>query len=83
MMGMMQKTNQAKHVIHAYLKDTPASGYRECSLCDNRTPYVSNVDVVTLATVSCYQTNHHHYHNNNNNNNTNGKERLLMYMVNK
>jgi len=36
-MGMMQKTNQAKHVIHAYLKDTLASGYRECSLCDNRT----------------------------------------------
>ena len=32
----MQKTNQAKHVIHAYLKGTLASGYRKCSLCDNR-----------------------------------------------
>jgi hypothetical protein len=34
---MMQKSNQAKPVIHAYLKGTLASGYRECSLCNNRT----------------------------------------------
>ena len=37
MREMMQKSNQAKHVIHAYLKDTLASAYRKCSLCDNRT----------------------------------------------
>src|SRR5919202_4839123 len=34
---MMQKSNQAKHVVHAYQKYTPASGYMECSLCKNRT----------------------------------------------
>ena len=34
---MMQKSNQAKHVIHAYLKYTSASGYMKCSLCKNRT----------------------------------------------
>ena len=81
---MVQKTNQAKHVIHAYLKITVASGYRKCSLCDNRTaPYASDVDVVTFATMSCYQNNHYHHYQNNKNKNTNGKEGLLMYMVNK
>jgi hypothetical protein len=38
--------------------------------------YASNVDIVTLATASCYQNDHHHKNNN-------GKESLLMYMVNK
>jgi hypothetical protein len=76
----MQKSTQAKHVIHAYLKYTPASGYMECSLCKMEpTQYASNVDLVTLATASCYQNNYHHK----NNKNRNGNERLLMYMVDK
>jgi hypothetical protein len=44
----MQKSNQAKHVIHAYLKYTPASGYMECSLCKNRT------HSICIKCRSCY-----------------------------
>jgi hypothetical protein len=33
------------------------------------TPYVSNVQVVTLATASCYENNHQHHHNKNKNKN--------------
>jgi hypothetical protein len=43
------------------------------------TQYASNVDLVTLATASCYQNNHRYENKNSNNPN----QRLLMYMVNK
>jgi hypothetical protein len=46
--GLMQKSNQAKHVIHDYLKYTPASGYMECSLCKNRT------HSICIKCRSCY-----------------------------
>ena len=44
----MQKSSQAKHVVHAYQKYTPASGYMECSLCKNRTGSIS------IKCRSCY-----------------------------
>ena len=44
----MQKSNQAKHVVHAYQKYTPASGYMECSLCKNRT------GSICIKCRSCY-----------------------------
>jgi hypothetical protein len=44
----MQKSNQAKHVIHAYLKYTPVSGSVECSLCKNRT------NSICIKCRSCY-----------------------------
>ena len=46
--GLMQKSNQAKHVIHAYQKYTPGSGYMECSLCKNRT------GSICIKCRSCY-----------------------------
>ena len=45
---MMQKSNQPKHFIHAYLKYTLASGYMECSLCKNRT------SSICIKCRSCY-----------------------------
>ena len=44
----MQKSNQDKHVIYAYLKYTPASGNMECSLCKNRT------NSICIKCRSCY-----------------------------
>ena len=70
----MQKSTQAKHVIHLHQDIWNA-------VCVKMEPtqYASNVDLVTLATASCYQNNYHHK----NNKNRNGNERLLMYMVDK
>ena len=85
MREMMQKSNQAKHVIHAYLKKIHLHrviGNAACVIIEP-VPYASDVDVVTFATMSCYQNNHYHHYQNNKNKNTNGKERLLMYTVNK
>ena len=74
---MMQSNNQTKHVVHAYLKDTPVSGYMKCTLCKNRT------GLVCVKCRYCYCCHCELLSEQLLSKDNDGKERLLMHMLDK